>query len=351
MMSYSLPSVSAISEKLTLQHLPVSFLFKEEQKKELVNKIIAKILRIMEENRIEKVSFDSHIIYQFTPKYHEKRIFCSLSINQEETLAEVHIDKQVSTVDRIGLTNILLLVDYEGIIIADKQIKRFLNGNHFEKIFRFKKEIYKIEEWNDWKAKDQRAARAYENLIYPVCLEYVRKITKLKKNIRVLEICAGDGEFAKSVLKENCGINFYTLIDSNLQACGKATENLTEFIEKKLSKVILDDIRKYKFENDSAIKDSDMIIGIGALTTSVTETHEVALEILTMLSKCLKIGGYVLLAGYTPSLLCSDDFKNKGFEVINMYGPRISSSVYLVRKNRDCDYKQCIENILIDYKN
>lgn len=77
-----------------------------------------------------------------------------------------------------------------------------------------------------------------------------------------------------------------------------------------------EDANKQTMMRDQSI---DLIIGSGALTGNVIDNTEVALKVARKCYELLKIGGKMLLAGHTHSLLSREHFLEMGFKVINSF--------------------------------
>jgi len=200
-----------------------------------------------------------------------------------------------------------------------------LNGNRIEKInhnlgIKAMKNIY----WNNWKEKDIFANITYTNL-YPFFVEYVKFFFSNENNINILELCGGDGSLAKEILKAIPEVKNYTLIDLNKASLVKAKKNLSSFNQ---VDIIQDDIvTSSKFPNKT-----NLIIGSGALTYEVLPSKAAATVALYNATQCLEIGGYLLLSGYAPSFIDSNDLQHLGYKVINTFNPIMGQYFYVAQK-------------------
>jgi hypothetical protein len=205
-----------------------------------------------------------------------------------------------------------------------------LNGNRFERLRIIKGQALNLSYFYNW----EKQKKIYRECIYPECLLFVKQV--LPKNGTVLELCGGDGEFAKSVFEQNKEtIGRYFLIDINEESIKKAGVALKEEIETDKLRAIQSCIKKKELLADGTCV--DLIIGIGALTEQVMESKQDALEALKNSLLYLRKGGYVLLTGLTSSWISSEDFEKLGIRVLNCVAPtayykEIAPEFYIAQK-------------------
>ena len=91
---------------------------------------------------------------------------------------------------------------------------------------------------------------------------------------------------------------------------------------------------EYYTEEDTLLKANsvDLILGSGALTTSVLDDKAAAIKVLEKCHRYLKPDGFLVLAGHGYSLVNSSDFTKLGFRLVNATLARYTRSFYIVQK-------------------
>jgi len=184
--------------------------------------------------------------------------------------------------------------------------------------------------WNPGWKKAQ--GEFYQEVAYPLVLIYLNELTP--KNAKIMEICAGDGQFAEMALAHVGGnIAHYRLLDLNKPSCLEAENRLSEQIKKGSASVHEADLTKTDFLNLAKGTEVDLILGIGALTRDVLKDRETALKVLDETVKALKRGGRLILTGLADQWICAEDLRQRGFTVENTSSPYHDLQFYVARKN------------------
>jgi SAM-dependent methyltransferase len=199
-------------------------------------------------------------------------------------------------------------------------LTQFLNGNRFEWIRTAKQKVLAPNYFDNW----EREKKIYREEVYPSCLQCLQLLLPDKASI--LELCAGDGEFASLLYNQMGGkIDSYVLIDSNKKAIDFAKELFREQIVQSKVRVIEGNVVTTDYEKVFEENQVDLILGIGALTEQVISSREEAVTAFKNAAAMLKEGGYIVLTGLTSSWLVSSDFQDNGFEVLNCFKPSSDS--------------------------
>lgn len=183
-----------------------------------------------------------------------------------------------------------------------------------------------IEFWDEW-MEDYPVGEEYEKIWHPAmakaCLHVLQHIPAAKPQI--LEICGGYGLLADKILSASPIPLDYTLLELNQTALGKAQDNLG-----KRALLVQTDV----VDDPFPVKEEsiDLVIGCGALTTCVLTDKNEAMEVLKKIERCLKPGGYLILAGHGNSLLHREDFAR--LTVLNTSLPGHCKEFYLVQKQK-----------------
>ncbi len=209
-------------------------------------------------------------------------------------------------------------------------VRYLVNGNEYEFINWLPSQPIGDEHWNPgWK---QAEGEFYQQNVYPIVLIYLNEV--LPEKARIMELCAGDGEFAETAFAELKGkISQYQLIDLNHLSCNDAKKRLSEQIKVETAIVREEDVTKTNFLQLVKGEQVDVILGIGALTKGVLTDRQTTLKVLDEAVKALKRGGRLILTGLAEHWICADDLRERGFTVENTSCPYEDLQFYVARKN------------------
>lgn len=222
-------------------------------------------------------------------------------------------------------------------------LKHIFKGDRLEVVVEEQYRYIDNSFWSDWSGT--KAWDTYSKEIHPILetavLEALDHLNVQSPNI--LEICAGTGLLAKKIIHswtqkhpaQDTMIQ-YTLLEKNEESRSKAQLNLNE-----MTNVIIvenDLINDAVYFRDPAKTEPippnsvDVIVGSGAITHEVLQDKKQAEQAMRKLAHCLKPGGYMILSGWSHSLFSAKEFKNMGFEVINMSTPKSIFALYILKK-------------------
>lgn len=201
------------------------------------------------------------------------------------------------------------------------------------------KDAHDDDYWDDWysrKSPDEGfyAYDTYREYLHPLVVGIIQKALPLisqDKEISILDIFSGDGIFIKQLdktLKPSLGSRDkrYILIDRNARLCETARKKL----RKLPATIFTEDLTKLKDIETLIRVRPQCITAIGGIQEQVVNYKD-AIAICNRVYHLLPEGGIFIVSGYWPSRLDSDDFRNIGFEVINMSVPAraLGESAYM----------------------
>jgi hypothetical protein len=214
--------------------------------------------------------------------------------------------------------------------------------------------------WEGWESGID-GAETYRDKVHPMmCDRAVRILNEGNTPTPlVVDVCGGTGTLARKIIDTfgsrgnlrrkmdfdpNGWISFdalanpkeakYTVLEYNNQSVIEARKTLGRDAQVVKTDVIheeefyLDSDKKQKIQPNSV----DLFVCCGALTHRVMPDSQSAFEVMKKIVGYLKPGGYCLLAGATPQLLNSADFRNLGLEVKSMISKDYLIPFYVVRK-------------------
>ncbi len=219
---------------------------------------------------------------------------------------------------------IYCLAEGEENLVSLRVLSSLFNGNRLEIVNLEPTYPEPNEFWDEW-MEDYPIGEDYEKIWHPAmakaCLHVLQHIPAAKPQI--LEICGGYGLLADKILHTSPIPLDYILLELNEIALSKAQDNLGN----RANLVRIDVVdNPFPAEDDSI----DLVIGCGALTTSVLADKNEATEVLKKIECCLKPGGYLILAGHGDSLLHREDFTH--FTILNTSLPGYRKEFYLLQK-------------------
>jgi len=310
-------------------------------------------------------SADRRYIVKFFPTIGQQKIPCSY------LMTVPHVKHKKTNANIVEVANMLdkyymadLLYEFDILAIGNKQyrvvgkekdrilnilgiaddltdgpehhISSYLGPADFEVIDFEPTHIEQDDVWSNWKKIfDGANVKRYRDILYPSIKGYAPQLFPLGRTVRVLDICGGDGEFAKGVLDLFSNrISKWIIVERNEDAVENAKEHLYEYIG--TGKVVV-------IRGDAADKDYlrhfmegeqiDVALAMGALTKQVL-TRSVCLHVLDQLSRCLRRGGKLWATGYARPRICAKDLTQRGYEVPVTHNPKLNvegsySNVYL----------------------
>jgi 2-polyprenyl-3-methyl-5-hydroxy-6-metoxy-1,4-benzoquinol methylase len=193
------------------------------------------------------------------------------------------------------------------LIIPERNLARSLNWDRFDSAQEFK---------------------TYVTFIYPAILEVLEGI----EFHHLLDVGCGPGNFIEAITKRFPNVNCCG-IDINVK-------NINAAKEKKLSNIFLGDCEWI----DDILPDDlffDMVIFCGLLNIQITD-KEKATRILNKTLQKLKIGGHIIITGYSPCHFTAEDLTQMGIKVLRKTIPKnifkdymdyYLRQLYLGRKN------------------
>lgn len=161
-------------------------------------------------------------------------------------------------------------------------------------------------EWGRFDSTEE--FRNYETSIYPAIVESLEGI----EFQTFLDAGCGSGNLIEVITDHFPGVN-YCGIDSN-------SKNIEAAKEKRLSNIFLGDCEWI----DEILPDTlffDMILFCGLLNIQVTD-KEKAGKILDKTIQRLKIGGHIIITGYSPCHFHTEDLAGKGIQVLRKSIPK-----------------------------
>ncbi len=162
--------------------------------------------------------------------------------------------------------------------------------------------------------------RHYRDVIYPMVFSWLR-FHDGHLTGHGLELCGGNGEFAKDLLGQDFArdIRSYSLVDLNHVSIESAREHLAD---NHAVHIVEDSICNEAVYSDACARAGtklDFVIGIGALTACVLGSKRDAITALGYAASSLRDGGMILLAGRAGSWIDSSDLMASGFRVEETY--------------------------------
>ena len=210
------------------------------------------------------------------------------------------------------------------------EVRRLIDGNEYEFINWRPTEQALPDFWNPviWK---RQCGKFYSDAIYPLTRLYLT--TVYPQDGKLLEICAGDGEFAEMILEDLYGkISQYILVDLNKEACDAARKRLDSDIEEGKAVVHRADVTESDLLPLAGGRPVDLILGMGALTKQVLPDRQTALKVLNKAEEALSKGGLIILTGLADHWICGDDLRARGFRVLNTASPYHDHQFYVAKK-------------------
>lgn len=318
----------SISEKYAILKQPHSY--SKDEKKTVINSLVNRVFDFCK-NQTDlrpnsKQIPESAII--LNPKYNGKRITLRIFRYKRQ-----EVDFLLFNGYRIRTKGIDYYVDRNMDFKKNiKNLMSLLNGNRIELVQWYhcfwKSNLY----WDpiSWKTGEHR--KFYEQFVYPIFRSFTKKLlTKEKQNI--LEVCSGDGELARKLFdRHSKNIESYHLLDLNEASQKIAKKNLSEEIELKKACIHSVDIVEADYLKLTEGKEMDLVIGCGALNYQVLQNYQAALTTLSRISAVLKLGGVVLLSGWTAMRISSVDLEKYGFKTCNKMFPGTFRQFYVATK-------------------
>ena len=198
-----------------------------------------------------------------------------------------------------------------------------LNGNQMECIAHIHDpdSAHQAREfWEAWKnSAEPLDFEEYEELIYGNAFECIKKLIQTQTVSRILEVCAGDGVFAKKVLSLPKVLEYH-LLDFEPSSCGEARRRLSGEILKGRVHVHDGEITSADYSTLTQGKQMDLVIGLGAFCCGVLKSKSVAIRALSRTAEVLRSSGYLIILSRSSSFIFSEDLESAGFEVLNKAG-------------------------------
>jgi len=191
-------------------------------------------------------------------------------------------------------------------------LSRWMEGDQLEKIKLLKARQLEMSAFDPGEWDTQKAL--YRESIYMDCLLVLNQM--LPTNGTVLELCGGDGEFARIALKR-CLIRRYILVDGNPKALQIARERLSNNPDVTIAEA---NVSTCDYGILLEGRRVDVVFGIGALAEQVMNRASV-LNTLSKTVALLKEGGFMFFTGLTSSWVTREDLENAGLRVLNCTAP------------------------------
>lgn len=169
-----------------------------------------------------------------------------------------------------------------------------------------KRNLARSVEWNRFDST--RESKIYANFIYPAILEVLECI----EFHQLLDVGCGSGNLIEAIKDRFPNANCYG-IDINIK-------NIEAVKEKRLSNIFPGDCEWI----DDILPDDlffDMVIFCGLLNIQITD-KEKATRILNKTLQKLKIGGHIIMTGYSPCHFTAEDLTRMGIYVLRKSIPK-----------------------------
>ena len=292
--------------------------------------LVGELRGLAEEHGDESlIVFSKQKTYYAWPKINGRRICLALTTLKPDPYS---LSNQANFVLKIqDSTRSTSYKIFDGLAIKQvfETIVEQLNGNRVEvvceKVDKYDLRVVPSDHWNPswWHLSGQ--AEFYDTQVYPYVLEYLKFFIG-SRSANVVELCGGDGRFAKQVLSA-CPNVAYRVLEWNDESIKWAIDNLSPFRNASVSKI---DLKTVDF-SESCPGQVNVICGVGALTTQIFIKRE-ALNILINCFKALCDNGIIILTGLAHSLVTKEDLGKCGFEPINLSNPHTKQAFYVARK-------------------
>ena len=180
--------------------------------------------------------------------------------------------------------------------------------------------------WDDWVR--QSSFQFYIDKIHPMVLAAVIDIIKQnfvsQETVEILDIFGGRGNFLSTlhlrIARERVKQNIHlALLDNNEKSLTSA-HRILDGLSPAVTVYEATDMTAEAGWKGVLTRRPHLITAIGGLNRCVV-TRSQALQIARDVFDVLENGGFLVVTGLSPVLLTANDFKNIGFEVLNMSVP------------------------------